>query len=1071
MAKTLFKSFAGGEITPELFGRVELDKYQTGLQKVLNHWVLPYGPAQNRPGFSYILEAGRGSGKVRLLPFSYSTEQTYMCEFGEQYIRFHTNGATLLETSKVINSINKANPCAIGINGHGFPIPAGWTERANPKNKDLYSVAYGNGLFVATGIADGTDAYIVTSPDGITWTERANPKNHGLFGVTYGGGLFVAVGSNNDGVDAYIVTSPDGITWTERANPKAVILLGVTYGGGLFVAVGVEDGTDAYLLTSPDGITWTERATPSNIALRSVAYGNNLFVALGNGSSAGADSYITTSPDGITWTERSNPKNFILYSVAYGNGLFAAVGEGDGTDAYIVTSPDGITWTERAANFKNRDLYGVAYGGGLFVAVGAPDVSDAYLLTSPDGITWSERSNPKNFTLRGVTYGGGKFVVVGNGDGVDAYLITDDVTNSWAFIRGGGMTEMDGRFISFKVLDANYLEAHHLGVRDFAPINSTGYTTYSGQGSFSRVYEISSPYNAEDLAGLNFTQSADVLTISHPKYPTKELKRIGATNFTLTNASFIPSIATPASAPVLGTVGPGGGTPVTYYYATTALKDITLEESFRSASASRALDLTVVGNGITITPTAVAGAIRYNVYKFKNGLWGYIGQTDGSVFTDNNISPDVSQTPPEEGADLTTAGNYPGCVGYAQGRKVVAGTDNEPQSFFMTRSGTESNMSYSIPTRDDDAINATIKAQEVNRIRHVVPLGSLVLLTTGGAWDVSPTTSDVLTPETVWPKLKATEGASKVRALIASGACLYTEESGKKIIELTYREEAAGLASSEASVLATHLFEKRVVVDAAYAKSPNRTAWYAMDDGIMLGFTYMPEHKVLAWHQHESGGVGFVESIAAVKEGARHVLYAVVRRSINGRVLRYIERMADRVQNSIEDYFFVDCGLSYSGAAATTLRGLWHLEGETVYGLADGAVLQPLVVSAEGTVTLPEAASKVHLGYQITSDFQTLPLALLQAEAAGQGTLKNVNKVYLKVNKSADLKVGPDFDTLRTVPPRRNEPYGAPPALKTEEIQINIDAKWTLTSSICVRHTDPLPLTLVSLALDSATGG
>ncbi len=129
---------------------------------------------------------------------------------------------------------------------------ANWAEQANPKNSDLNAIAWSESLslFVAVGVADGVDAYIVTSPDGITWTEQANPKNFDLNAIAWNGSLFVAVGLA-DGVDAYIVTSPDGITWTERVNPKNLLLNAIAWNGSLFVAVGDADGaTDTYIITS-----------------------------------------------------------------------------------------------------------------------------------------------------------------------------------------------------------------------------------------------------------------------------------------------------------------------------------------------------------------------------------------------------------------------------------------------------------------------------------------------------------------------------------------------------------------------------------------------------------------------------------------------------------------------------------------------------------------------------------------------------------------------------------------------------------------------------------------------------
>ena len=168
------------------------------------------------------------------------------------------------------------------------------------------------------------------------WTERANPKSFTLTDICWSGALLVAVGYP-DGTDAYIVTSPDGITWTERANPKNIRLIDICWNGSLFVAVGDPDGTNAYIVTSPDGITWTERDNPKNIHLHNIAWNGLLFVAVGDVD--GTDAYIISSPDGITWTERSNPKNLgMVGGVVWANNKWVAVGDADGTDAYIITS-------------------------------------------------------------------------------------------------------------------------------------------------------------------------------------------------------------------------------------------------------------------------------------------------------------------------------------------------------------------------------------------------------------------------------------------------------------------------------------------------------------------------------------------------------------------------------------------------------------------------------------------------------------------------------------------------------------------------------------------------------------
>jgi hypothetical protein len=323
-------------------------------------------------------------------------------------------------------------------------LPAAFVERSNPKNFALNDVAWNGSLLVAVGGADGTDAYIVTSTDGVTWTERTNPKNFALNGVCWNGvlSLFVAVGAA-DGTDAYLITSPDGITWTERANPKNfalndIITLGSTYPGQM-IAVGNADGTDAYIVTSSDGTTWTEMSNPKNFNLLGITGNTSGTTVTAVGAADGTDAYMTSSIAGGGFLfERSNPKNFGLNGVHHkassgsSNVGVVAVGVADGSDSYILTATSGnpSTFTERA-NPKNFALNDVVWTGTEWIAVGAADGTDAYVVTSPDGITWTEMSNPKNFALNGVVWTGSALVAVGAADGTDAYIVTSG--NIFAF--------------------------------------------------------------------------------------------------------------------------------------------------------------------------------------------------------------------------------------------------------------------------------------------------------------------------------------------------------------------------------------------------------------------------------------------------------------------------------------------------------------------------------------------------------------------------------------------------------------------------------------------------------------
>lgn len=598
-----------------------------------------------------------------------------------------------------------------------------------------------------------------------------------------------------------------------------------------------------------------------------------------------------------------------------------------------------------------------------------------------------------------------------------------------------------------------------------------GYFRFHTQGatlmSGGVPYEIANPYAEADLFDVHYVQSADVLTLVHPNYAPRELRRLGATNWQLTTLSFAASIAAPG-APSLSAAG-HTSVKYTYYYVVTAVDSEGVSESAASAASSVGGNLFETGATVTISWAAVAGASRYNVYKLQGGLYGYIGQTTGLSIVDDNISPDLGKTPPLYDSVFGGAGDYPGAVSYFEQRRCFAGTTNKPQNIWMTKSGTESNMSYSLPIRDDDRIAFRVAAREANTIRHIVPLTQLLLLTSSAEWRVTSVNSDAITPSTISVRPQSYVGSSNVQPVIINNTLIYGAARGGHVRELAYNWQASGFITGDLSLRAPHLFDTFDIVDMAYAKAPQPMVWFVSTSGRLLGLTYVPEQQVGAWHWHDTDGV--FESCTVVAEGSEDVLYCVVRRTINGASVRYVERMASRQFSDQADAFFVDCGATYSGAPADVISGLGHLEGKTVSILADGAVHPQRVVTG-GSITLDIEASTVQIGLPIEADLQTLPLAVqLQDGSFGQGRFKNVNKVWLRVYRSSGIFVGPSASELTEAKQRTTENYGAPPALKSEEIPLVLTPSWADSGQIFVRQSDPLPLTVVSMTAEVALGG
>jgi len=587
----------------------------------------------------------------------------------------------------------------------------------------------------------------------------------------------------------------------------------------------------------------------------------------------------------------------------------------------------------------------------------------------------------------------------------------------------------------------------------------------------ARVYTIASPYAAADLFDITYTQSADVLTLSHIGYQTRELRRLGAASWTLTAPALGAAPNGPTS-PTATTTG-SGGTPKDNYYKVTSVTRDGIEESVAvGPTAVASLDLSVAGNKITVAWTAAAGLTTpsYRVYKTVGGvgrLYGFIGETTDVNFIDDNITPDYSHNPPSTVLHLDTAGNYPAAVGYHEQRKAFGGTANNPQAIFMTRVGTENNLTVSVPSNDEDALSVAIKAQQQNTIRHLVPLNDLLALTVGGVWRVYGLGDKALLPSTLATKGQTFYGANNVQPQLTGNSCLYAEKNGRRVRDVSYSWQAQVYTSVDRSLMAPHLFQDYNLVDMAFSRSPDQVLWAVRDDGRMLSMSYVPEQEVYGWTQHSTSGS--FKSVAVVTEGNDDVLYTVVSRVLSNLSVYTIERFVPRLFRLQSDAYFMDCGVTYDGTP-TTVVYTNHLEGRSVVVVADGAVIEGLVVT-NGSITLDVAASTVHIGLPYTADVQTLPLAIDGMAAGGQGTEKNTSYAYLRVKSTGGFLVGPTVDMLTEPPLRTNENYDTPTRLKTGIVDILIQPEWGADAQVWLRSSAPVPFTVTAITTKVGIGG
>lgn len=303
-----------------------------------------------------------------------------------------------------------------------------WRQGDNAGNiPDLYTLAYGNGMFVAVdrdhpNSPTGQGGFYY-SEDGVTWNKSKSKSGATIYDIIYennahGKDVFIAVGEDE------IYVSFDGITWSGGGQTAFESFHSIAYGNGTFVAVGPYRRSSA-IYYSNDGADWTE-ATYKNsnyifdCDLDMVAYCGNRFYAVG-------DNVALCSNDGIKWGSARLPFDNKVVALTYADDKLLAVSD---SGALYYSTDGGLNWNDNIPLAPYVDIQSISYGNGMLVGVGkAQNTLAGNILYSKNGIDWVSAYGTKmgKGTLYDVTYGDGKFVAVGSDGmvGCAAFLTTE----------------------------------------------------------------------------------------------------------------------------------------------------------------------------------------------------------------------------------------------------------------------------------------------------------------------------------------------------------------------------------------------------------------------------------------------------------------------------------------------------------------------------------------------------------------------------------------------------------------------------------------------------------------------
>ena len=545
--------------------------------------------------------------------------------------------------------------------------------------------------------------------------------------------------------------------------------------------------------------------------------------------------------------------------------------------------------------------------------------------------------------------------------------------------------------------------------------------------------------------------------ICHPSYNIHKLSRTGHTSWFLDDVEF--------------TAGP--------------LQDHNIELTTLTASAT-------TGNGITITASDVTGingdlgfqttdAGRLIHLGTGKGLAKIVTVSSTLVVVANvieTLSTTSATTDWSLGAWSTTTG-YPSCVSFYEQRLVFAGTTEQPQTLWFSKSGDYENFdeNYHGTVADDDAITYTIASNQVNAIRFLSATRTLIVGTVGGEFSVSGGgTDDPVTPTNILIKKQSNHGCANIDAIPVGNVTLFLQRAKRKIRELAYNFDVDGYVAPDMTILAEHISETGIN-EMSYQQEPNQIIWCVRQDGQLVGLTYQREQQVVAWHRHIFGGAfstgnAVCETVATIPTNDKeYQTWVIIKRTINGVTRRYVEyiNQFDFTETDNTTFNFLDSQLSYSGSSTTTISGLEHLEGQTVSVLANGSTHPDRTVS-NGSITLARASTKVKVGLPYTSILQTMRIDAGAQNGTSQAKTKRIYNITVRLYESIGVEVGPNLSNMEAIPFRSSAALmDTAIPVYTGDKEIEFRGNYESDGFIFVRQTQPLPLTILSLYPDLTT--
>ena len=408
---------------------------------------------------------------------------------------------------------------------------------------------------------------------------------------------------------------------------------------------------------------------------------------------------------------------------------------------------------------------------------------------------------------------------------------------------------------------------------------------------------------------------------------------------------------------------------------------------------------------------------------------------------------------------------WPSAVALFDGRIVWSGSDQ------INLSVSDAFDSFGDAVEGDSGpIKRSIGAGPVDTINWLLAMSHLIVGTEGNELVAKSSSLDEpLTPTQFSLKPASSLGSAAMPAVRVDASGIFVSRGGSRVYEIALDGQVYNYVSNDLTAIVPEIGAAGFI-RMAVQRFPDTRVHCVRSDGKVAILVFDRVEKVTCWVLYETDGI--VEDVVVLPGANEDEVYYCVQRTINGETRRYLELWAleSEAVNATRS-ILTDCTFEWTGASATTITGLDHLEGEVVAVWGNTKDLGTYTVSG-GAITLTEAVTEAYIGLPYTARFKSSKLALGVATGQPLTQRQRIDHVGLVLANThyQGLRYGQDFDHMYDLPQIERGTLVADDTVHAtySEDSIPIDGKWDTDTRLCLEAASPRAATVMAAVIIGA---